>query len=109
MNNSSTPEPTSTTIQERTDPRSCYGIGPPEEPATEATVLPITFTSSGETAHPASILLRPAEVARRLAISRTRVYELMRSGDLQPVFIGSSRRVALTEVIDFIERNQAAA
>ena len=39
------------------------------------------------------LLLTPEEAANRLAICRTRVYELMGSGQLESVRIGSSRRV----------------
>jgi len=38
-------------------------------------------------------LLRPEEVAAELAISRSKVYELMRSGRLRAVKIDGSRRV----------------
>ena len=50
-----------------------------------------------ESAHPESILLRTEEVATRLRLSRSRIYELIASGELPSVLIGSSRRVAVTD------------
>ena len=39
------------------------------------------------------LLLRVEEVARALAIGRSKVYELVASGDLPSITIGSARRV----------------
>ena len=39
------------------------------------------------------LLLRPKEVAELIGIGRTKVFELMRSGQLESVRIGSSRRI----------------
>jgi excisionase family DNA binding protein len=48
------------------------------------------------------LLFRPAEVARRLGIGRTKVYELMRSGELPSVKVGGARRVSATALADFV-------
>ncbi len=49
-------------------------------------------------------LLRPEEAATLLAVSRSKVYELMRSGRLSAIKIDGSRRVPVEAVEDFIER-----
>lgn len=49
-------------------------------------------------------LLRVEEAADVLAISRTKVYELMASGELESVHIGRSRRVPVDAVRDFVAR-----
>lgn len=41
----------------------------------------------------APLLLRPTEAAEALAIGRTRLYELIRNGELESVLIGRSRRI----------------
>jgi excisionase family DNA binding protein len=49
------------------------------------------------------VLLRPSEAAELLAVGRSRLFELMASGELRSVKIGRSRRVpvaALTEYVD---------
>jgi excisionase family DNA binding protein len=70
-------------------------IGPTPEPD----ALP---TNVSETAHPESVLLRAREVAVRLALSESRVYELIGGGQLPSVTIGRSRRVPLTALASFI-------
>ncbi len=52
---------------------------------------------------PARMLLNTCEVAERLGVSRTKVYELMAGGTLRPVRIGRSRRVPLAALDEFIE------
>ena len=48
-------------------------------------------------------LLRVEEVAELLDVGRTRVYELLRSGELRSVKIGGSRRVPSTVVRAYID------
>lgn len=48
------------------------------------------------------LLLRPEEVAEALSVGRTKVYELMGSGDLRSVRVGGSRRVPADALNDFI-------
>ena len=50
------------------------------------------------------LLLRPEEVAEVLAVSRTRVYELLASRALESVTIGHTRRVPVDAVMTFVER-----
>lgn len=43
-------------------------------------------------------------VAEMLHLGRTKVYELLRSGDIASVSIGSARRIPSAAVDEFIER-----
>jgi excisionase family DNA binding protein len=54
------------------------------------------------------LLLRPVESAQLLGLSRTKVYELMASGQLRSVKIGAARRVSATALADFVARLDAA-
>lgn len=49
------------------------------------------------------LLLRVDEAAEALALSRTKVYELMASGELESVKLGRSRRVPTAALADFLE------
>lgn len=49
-------------------------------------------------------LLTPEEVARRLSIGRTKVYELMDAGELRSIRIIRSRRIPASEITAFIAR-----
>jgi excisionase family DNA binding protein len=54
------------------------------------------------------LLLRPIEAAEQLGIGRTKVYELMASGELRSVKIGAARRVSATALADFVAALDAA-
>jgi excisionase family DNA binding protein len=54
------------------------------------------------------LLLRPVEAAQRLGIGRTKVYELMASGELRSVRIGAARRVSATALAEFVAALDAA-
>jgi excisionase family DNA binding protein len=54
------------------------------------------------------LLLRPVEAAERLGIGRTKVYELMASGELRSVKIGAARRVSATALAEFVATLDAA-
>jgi excisionase family DNA binding protein len=54
------------------------------------------------------LLLRPAEAARRLGIGRTKLYELMATGDLRSVKIAGARRVSATALAEFVAALDAA-
>jgi excisionase family DNA binding protein len=54
------------------------------------------------------LLLRPVEAAARLGIGRTKLYELMASGQLRSVKIGGARRVSATALMEFVGRLDAA-
>ncbi len=46
------------------------------------------------------------EVANYLAISRSKVYQLMDSGELAFVKLGKSRRIRWNDVLQLVERNR---
>ncbi len=58
------------------------------------------------------LLYRPEEAARALGTSRSRLFELLASGDVQSVQLGRSRRIpraALEEYVDRLRRATSAA
>lgn len=50
------------------------------------------------------LLLRVEEVAELLDVGRTRVYDLIRSGELQSVKIGGSRRIPPAALQRYLDR-----
>jgi len=48
------------------------------------------------------LLLRPEEVADALAVGRTAVFELIRTGELRSVKIGKSRRIPAEAVVEYL-------
>lgn len=50
-----------------------------------------------------TLLLKPEEAAQCLGICRSKVYELMRAGTLESVRIGTSRRVPIAAVTQFVD------
>jgi excisionase family DNA binding protein len=56
----------------------------------------------------AQLLLRPAEVAAALGIGRTKLYELIASGELRSVKVGGARRVSATALTEFVAALDAA-
>jgi excisionase family DNA binding protein len=50
------------------------------------------------------LLLTPEQAAASLAIGRTTVYELLRNGALESVRIGSSRRVPIAALDEYVQR-----
>jgi excisionase family DNA binding protein len=55
---------------------------------------------------PANRLLRPDDALAILAISRTKLYELMSTGQLAFVLVGSDRRIEQHELDRFIRRHR---
>jgi excisionase family DNA binding protein len=53
------------------------------------------------------LLLKPTEAAHVLGIGRTKLFELLASGDLESVQIGHSRRVPCDAVDAFLARLRA--
>jgi len=49
-------------------------------------------------------MLTVVEAARRLAIGRSTVYELLASGALESVHIGRLRRIPVDSLIEFVEQ-----
>jgi excisionase family DNA binding protein len=56
-----------------------------------------------------SILLTPEQAAASLAIGRTKVFELLRSGELESVRIGSCRRIPSDALEDYVFRLRRSA
>ena len=50
------------------------------------------------------LLLNPTEAAAALGIGRSKVYELMQTGQLQSVHIGACRRVSTDALTAFFEQ-----
>jgi excisionase family DNA binding protein len=55
------------------------------------------------------LLLTPEEAAEALAICRAKVYDLLRSGELRSMRIGSARRIPATALREFIEKHVGEA
>jgi excisionase family DNA binding protein len=49
------------------------------------------------------LLLRPAEAARLLRISRSKLYQLLYAGELPVIHIGRSARIPLTSLRTWVE------
>lgn len=50
------------------------------------------------------LLLTPEEAATRLALSRTMIYELIRTGELRSCKVGRARRIPAGALDDFVNR-----
>ena len=55
------------------------------------------------------LLLSPIEAADQLGIGRSKIYELMRLGDLRSVKIGGSRRITRAALAEFVAGLEAMA
>lgn len=51
------------------------------------------------------LLLRPAEAAQAIGVSRSRMYELINSGEIPSVKVGRVKRVPVDKLREWIERN----
>jgi excisionase family DNA binding protein len=61
------------------------------------------------TNHVAPVLLRVTEAAQALRLSRSLVYELIRSGRLRSVKVGSRRLVPVGALAEYVEQLEAEA
>jgi excisionase family DNA binding protein len=50
-------------------------------------------------------LLSIVDAADHLCVSRSKLYELLAAGDLPSVRIGRTRRIAMSALIEFVERH----
>ncbi|MCK9878557.1 helix-turn-helix domain-containing protein [Frankia sp. Ag45/Mut15] len=50
------------------------------------------------------LLLTPTEAADLLGVSRSTVYELLNSGDIESVHIGRARRIPSAALLTFVNR-----
>lgn len=53
------------------------------------------------------ILLRPEQAARVLNVGRSKVFDLIRSGELRSVKPGGSRRISVTAIRDYVNRMES--
>ena len=58
--------------------------------------------SVNQESSPTKLLLTVTEASQVLAISRSKLYELLNSGHLDSVRIGRSRRIRMKDVEDFV-------
>lgn len=56
-----------------------------------------------------ALLVTPEEAAERLRVGRSKVYELIRLGELRSLKIGGSRRITTEALAEFVERLQGAS
>jgi excisionase family DNA binding protein len=49
------------------------------------------------------LLLSPSEAARRLSLGRTRLYQLLGSGELASVQVGKLRRIPTRALRDYVD------
>jgi excisionase family DNA binding protein len=59
--------------------------------------------SESQEFRPTKLLLTVTEASQVLAISRSKLYELLNSGHLPSVHIGRSRRIRMKDVQDFVD------
>ena len=67
-----------------------------------------TDLESGSHSLTAAVLLTPEQAAASLAIGRTKVFELLRSGELESVRIGSCRRIPSEALQAYVSGSAAA-
>lgn len=66
-------------------------------------------THDAERSGDTPLLLKAEEVAKMLGLGRTKVYEMMGSGELPVVRIGTAVRVPRKRLLDWIEENTEKA
>jgi len=69
---------------------------------------PLTPITPGQRTSPGiGRLLPPEDVARRLSVSRSMVYKLIRTGELSAVYIGRLPRIGEDELARYVEGHRA--
>jgi excisionase family DNA binding protein len=58
---------------------------------------------------PRQLLLTPEQAADALAVCRTKVYDLIATGRLDSVRIGTSRRIPMAALEEFVQRLRTSA
>lgn len=56
-----------------------------------------------------ALLLTPEAAASRLSVGRSKIYALMRTGELRSIKIGGSRRITMEALDEFIAQLEAAS
>ncbi len=65
--------------------------------------------STGISKAPEPLLVKPRDACRLLACGRTRLYQLINSGELDSFADGGSRKITASSIHAFIARQLAAA
>jgi len=86
-----------------------WSEGKPPEAVRQAVGPPFSRVAALDDEGPAptafrQLLMTPEQAASGLSICRTKVYELIRTGQLESVQIGSSRRIPSDALSDYVER-----
>ena len=55
------------------------------------------------------LLLRPSDAARALAMSRTSLYALLATGELESIKVGAARLIPVEALRAFVDRHRGAA
>jgi excisionase family DNA binding protein len=55
------------------------------------------------------LLFSPVEAAAHLSVGRSKIYELIRTGELRSVKIGGCRRIPRAALAEFVSRLEAVA
>lgn len=71
--------------------------------------LVVDTSHAGALVLPVVLLVTPEEAARALRVGRSKVYDLMRSGELRSVKIGGSRRISAVALAEFVAALEADA
>lgn len=74
------------------------------DPRSEAKPPQAVRQASAATQVVGPVLLTPEQTASALSICRTKVYELIRTGQLESVQIGASRRIPVEDLEDYVRR-----
>ena len=51
------------------------------------------------------MLYRPGEAAEAIGVSRSRLYELLNSGEIPSIMVGRVKRVPVDKLREWVERN----
>lgn len=77
-----------------------FSLSSPVEDLGEARVQPNLWLLTEEEIPP--LLFTTQEVANLLSVSRGKVYDLLRCGELRSVLVGGSRRVSAFAIRDYV-------
>ncbi|WP_203231162.1 helix-turn-helix domain-containing protein [Nocardioides caldifontis] len=77
-----------------------FSLDQPVEDLGAAKVQPNLWLLTSEEMPP--LLFTPEEIARLLHVGRSKVYDLLRTGELRSVKVGGRRRVSAKALADFV-------
>ncbi|RCS81183.1 DNA-binding protein [Brachybacterium alimentarium] len=81
---------------------------PPTQHASGRTLVALPFDSTRKERTMEKLCFTADEVADRLSVSKTRVYDLMRCGELPSVKLGRSRLVKAADLLAYVESLEPA-